>query len=83
MLVGGYSSYQRRFHLAYVPMPGSDAAVRKPARMALAHLWAAGIEWEPDLPPALEICAQDRTILKAQLERRIEHPAHLEHGPLL
>jgi hydrogenase maturation protein HypF len=74
VLVGGYKDCQRRFHLAYVPLPGGDAAVRKPARMALAHLWAAGIDWEPDLPPALEICVQDRSMLKAQLERRINAP---------
>ncbi len=73
-LVGGYAGYERRFHLAYVPMPGSDAAIRKPTRMALAHLWSAGIDWEPDLPPVQELCAQDRTILKAQLERQINSP---------
>jgi hydrogenase maturation protein HypF len=80
VLVGGYKDFQRRFHLAYAPLPGGDAAVRKPARMALAHLWAAGIDWEPDLPPALEICAQDRVILKTQLERRINTPSTSSMG---
>jgi hydrogenase maturation protein HypF len=82
VLVGRYSGYQRRFHLAYVPLPGGDAAVRKPARMALAHLLAAGIEWEPDLPPALEICAQDRSILLAQIERKINAPLTSSMGRL-
>jgi hydrogenase maturation protein HypF len=74
VLLGGYKDYQRRFHLTYVPLPGGDAAVRKPARMALAHLWAAGMEWEADLPPALELCSEERTVLKMQLEKRINAP---------
>ncbi len=81
-LLGGYAGYERRFHLAYVPLPGADAAVRKPARMALAHLWAAGIDWDPDLPPALEMCAQDRTILRTQIERRINTPLTSSMGRL-
>jgi len=74
VLLGGYSAYQRRFHLDYVPMPGGDAAIRRPARMALAHLWAAGIDWEPDLPPVKYFCAQDRTALRIQVERQINAP---------
>ncbi|MDE3154634.1 MAG: carbamoyltransferase HypF [Acidobacteriota bacterium] len=38
VLVGGYASFDRAGHLAYVPMPGGEAAVREPWRMAVSYL---------------------------------------------
>lgn len=82
VLVGEYRGYQRRYHLTYVPLPGGDLAVRKTSRMALAHLWSAGIEWDPALPPVEDLCAEDRTILKTQLERKINTPLTSSMGRL-
>jgi hydrogenase maturation protein HypF len=82
VLLGGYLGYQRLFHLAYTPLPGGDAATRKPARMALAHLWQAGLEWEPDLPPVAALCAEDRTVLRTQLEKHLNTPATSSMGRL-
>ncbi|HQN45344.1 MAG TPA: carbamoyltransferase HypF, partial [Anaerolineaceae bacterium] len=69
VLVGGYRGYERRYHLKYAPLPGGDLSVRKPARMALAHLWAAGLEWAPELPPMQALCYEERTALRGQMER--------------
>lgn len=51
ILLGGYHSVIRAGHLRPFPLPGGDAAIRRPYRVALALLSAAGIEWDSDLPP--------------------------------
>jgi hydrogenase maturation protein HypF len=82
ILVADYKSYQRAFHLDYFPLPGGDAAIKKPARTALALLWSQGLEWDEQLDSVAEFCAQDQTILRAQLERNINTPMTSSMGRL-
>jgi hydrogenase maturation protein HypF len=69
VLVAGYDQFERAAHLQYVSMPGGDATIRKPYRSALAHLWAAGIEWSPDLGPVQAASRVELVALERQLQR--------------
>ncbi|MBN1890946.1 MAG: carbamoyltransferase HypF [Thermoflexales bacterium] len=81
-LVADYTGYRRPYHLAYTPLPGGDAAVRKPGRTALAYLWQAGLEWQPELACVAGLSSQERAVLLAQLERRLNAPLTSSMGRL-
>ncbi|MFD9320833.1 carbamoyltransferase HypF [Streptomyces sp. NPDC060053] len=68
-LLADYDGFSRFGHLAYVPLPGGDAAVRRPYRMALAHLRAAGIDWADDLACTAACPPDELRLLERQLER--------------
>jgi hydrogenase maturation protein HypF len=82
VFVADYKSYQRKYHLEYFPLPGGDAAIRKPARTALALLWSLGLEWDERLAPVAEFCAEDQVRLRVQLEKKINTPMTSSIGRL-
>jgi hydrogenase maturation protein HypF len=71
VLVADYDGFERAAHLASVSLPGGDAAVRHPGRMALSHLRSAGIPWDRDLPPVAAHSEIVREALEVQFERGI------------
>src|ERR1700761_2278785 len=60
--------FARVGHLLPVPLPGGDAAVRNPWRMALSQLWMAGIDWTADLPPIAAATPAELRLTRSQLE---------------
>jgi hydrogenase maturation protein HypF len=81
-LVADYAGYQRPYHLDYFPLPGGDAAIKRPARTALALLWKLGMDWDDQLAPGRDLCFEDRQALRIQLERRINTPLTSSMGRL-
>ncbi len=66
ILHGDYQAYERLYHLEALPLPGGDAAVRHPWRMACSYLWTYGEkntslaanlfpQYENQLEPLLQI----------------------------
>jgi hydrogenase maturation protein HypF len=82
VLVGGYAGYKRAFHLEYMPLPGGDAAIRKPARIALAYLLASSLPWQPGLAPVETLSIQERRALTGLMKQGLNTPRTSSMGRL-
>ena len=67
VMICDYKGFERFAHVGYVWLPGGDATVHRPYRMALSHLAAAGIVWDDDLLPVQACPAAERDVLAHQL----------------
>jgi hydrogenase maturation protein HypF len=76
--VGGYDGFRRVAHLEYLPMPGGDAAVRNPWRLALGYTHALGV----DLPTFASAGGQELRIVRQQVDRRLNTPLASAAGRL-
>jgi hydrogenase maturation protein HypF len=68
ILVGNLDGFFRAGHLGVAQLVGGDAAVKRPYRMALSHLHAAGVDWDPDIPAVARASGEEQRIIRQQLE---------------
>lgn len=81
-LLSDYISYQRVAHLAYRPLPGGDTAIHKPARIALAYLWHAGVNYDEFFPSVNFLSEQEIQAIQYQLENGLNTPQTSSMGRL-
>jgi hydrogenase maturation protein HypF len=83
-LVGGYETFKRAGHIRQVPLPGGDAAVREPYRMALSWLREAygPTAFDLPLPFIAALLPEEKKLFDRMIERRINSPLTSSCGRL-
>lgn len=82
-LLADYRGFERVAHLAPTMLTGGDAAIRHPARVALAHLHSAGIAWSDSLRPVRCMTIEAQRVLHQQLTQGIQTTVTTSAGRLL
>jgi hydrogenase maturation protein HypF len=80
-LIADYRSSERFGQLQYLPLPGGDAATRKPYRNALAYLHQC-LGHVPDLPFLASVPKQEIALVQRMVERGINTPLTSSCGRL-
>jgi len=83
-LLGGYHGFTRCGHFGQMRMPGGDAAVREPYRMALSALYPlyGNALFEQPLTVLSQVAEPDRPLFLKMLERGINSPLTSSCGRL-
>ncbi len=81
VLIASVKYYERVAHLEYLPLPGGDAAIRHPYRIAWSYLLATQGSI-PDLPSLAACPVEERNIVIRQIEHGINTPITSSCGRL-
>jgi hydrogenase maturation protein HypF len=81
VLIAGLGSFERFAHLDYVPMPGGEAAIKEPWRMALVHLKIAGFDLESSAS-LVGTNIQEARVLDRMIDRGVNAPLTSSLGRL-
>ncbi len=84
VLVADYEKFTREAYLEYVPIPGGQAAIHEPWRMAISYLaHAFGEDWrEMKLPFLAQINAKKVALAQKMIERQVNSPLTSSCGRL-
>jgi hydrogenase maturation protein HypF len=84
ILIADIEKFYRAAHFAYVPMPGSTAAIKEPWRMAVSYLYdALGQDfWNLGLPVLKAIEADKVKIIVDMIRKKINSPLTSSLGRL-
>ena len=83
VLVCRRESFERFAHLDYVPMPGGEAAIREPWRMALGELHKAGFQIDSEEAlAAVGVKQKDARVIGRMIERGLNTPLTSSCGRL-
>ncbi len=77
--VGDLHGFERAAHLEYLPLPGGDAAIRQPWRIAVAYLHALGAD---ERLPLGEFCPADVMRVRTMVDRQLNTPLTSSMGRL-
>lgn len=80
-LIADYKGYQRAAHLEYLPLPGGDAAIRHPWRIALGYATALGLAVR-DLPFLQGLEPRVLEVVQKQVARQLNAPRTSSLGRL-
>lgn len=82
-MLANYASFERRLHLEYAPLPGGEASIRKPARLALAYLFQFGLlDRAAGLAPMTFLTEQEQSVVIHQIQNRFNTPQTSSMGRL-
>jgi hydrogenase maturation protein HypF len=96
-LVADYRSYRRAGHLEYLPLPGGDAAIKRPYRTAIGYVLTllgedalnaliAALKQakgnQSQLASVARVSEAEMEVIKRQIERRINSPMTSSMGRL-
>jgi hydrogenase maturation protein HypF len=82
VLIGGYQKVDRKFHLDYMPLPGGDAAINHPNRIAAAYLRKLKIPWDDHCPSIQSLTKEEKSIFNQQLITNLNTPLNSSMGRL-
>lgn len=71
IFLGNYSRYDRKAYFEYMPLPGGDASIQKPYRIALAYLINLGIPLS-EFIHAVSYCSEmEKSVINKQITNKI------------